>query len=157
MITKHYSHLSWKISRLLGSQIELIFLTSYHQFPASSSREFALKRVIRGRLRLLPSWTYRTILMPDTSAISIIFDRTDNLAFSRIAKGLANGFFAVRLTAPREGYLDVSMRRGPRTLAFSNFAGRAFEQPRRRRRRRHGGRYELEQGRAQSKFRRINR
>jgi hypothetical protein len=50
--------------------------------------------------------------MTGTSAICTIFERTDNAAFSRIAKGLANRFFAVRLTAPREGYLDALMRRG---------------------------------------------
>jgi hypothetical protein len=50
--------------------------------------------------------------MPGTSAKSKIFDRTDNVAFSRIAKGSANGFFAARLTAPSEGHLDASMRRG---------------------------------------------
>jgi hypothetical protein len=50
--------------------------------------------------------------MPDTSSISITFDRTDNAAFSGFAKGSANGFFAARLTAPREGYFDASMRRG---------------------------------------------
>ncbi len=50
--------------------------------------------------------------MPGTSSISFIFDRTDNAAFSRFAKGLANRFFAVRLIAPRKRYLDASMRRG---------------------------------------------
>lgn len=44
-------------------------------------------------------WTFRTILRSDTSSNSIIFDRTDNAAFSRIAKGSANRFFPVRLTA----------------------------------------------------------
>jgi hypothetical protein len=42
-----------------------------------------------------------------TSSVSIISDRTDNVAFSTIAKDSANRFFAVRLTAPR----GTSMRR----------------------------------------------
>lgn len=59
------------------------------------------------------SWAaHRTILMPHTSSISITFDRTDNVAFSTVAKAAANRFFGVRLTVPREGHLDASMRRG---------------------------------------------
>jgi hypothetical protein len=43
--------------------------------------------------------------MPDTASISITFDRTDNAAFSGIAKGSANRFFAMRLTCSKEGTL----------------------------------------------------
>jgi hypothetical protein len=138
-------------------QIELIFLSFYHQFPASSSREFALKPGFRAQtghsLAALSSswtyrtifWTYQTILMPDTSAISIIFDRTDNAAFSRIAKGSANRFFALRLTAPREGYLDASMRRG---LWFFLILAAGFRATPASPPDGHGGRCEPERGRA---------
>jgi hypothetical protein len=44
------------------------------------------------------------------SSKSIIFNRTDNAAFSRIAKGSANRFFAVRLTA-QEGAPCVNASR----------------------------------------------
>jgi hypothetical protein len=110
------------------------FLSFYHQFPASSSREFALKpgfcaQTGHSLAALSSSWTHRTILMPDTSAISIIFDRTDDAAFSRIAKGSANRFFALRLTAPREG---TWMRRCVADSGFFLFWRRAFGQPRHR-------------------------
>ena len=53
--------------------------------------------------------------MPDTSSISIIFDLTNNAVFSRIAKGAANRFFAVRLTVPGRGTL---LRRCVAEFAF---------------------------------------
>jgi hypothetical protein len=39
-------------------------------------------------------------------------NRKNNAAFSAIAKGAADRFFAVRLNVPRRGHLDASMRRG---------------------------------------------
>lgn len=99
---KDCPHLSSKIYSTADSKIESSFLSFYHQYPASSSRDFALKSAGSSFVSLHLSNDYNDI-MTGTSSISIIFDRTDKAEFSRIVKGLANRFFAVQLNAPLGG------------------------------------------------------
>jgi len=129
------------------SQIESIFFPIYHEFPAFSSWELALKPDFRtqtghSRAALSSSWTHRT--MSDTSSVSIIFDRTNNAAFSRIAKGAANRFLRCGYISPGRGAL---MRRCVAEFGFILTLAAGFQATRRRRRIRHGGRCKPERPR----------
>jgi hypothetical protein len=92
------------------------FLSFYHQFPASSSREFALKPCFRAQTG--HSWRLCRLLGVSNDFNARHVGHIDNIRSNRRCgifqdcERFGKPFFCAAVNCPQGGYLDASMRRG---------------------------------------------